>query len=395
MATVRTRKRGKKYSYIFEAGTTIDGKRRVIEKGGFPTKQSAYDEGLRVYNQYIHGGIRFAEKIKTAGFLTQWLEVKKPAVRPLTYRQYVSTVKKVSPIIGNLYLQSIRPKTIANLLDGFYHEGMALSSLRSIRAILSSAFRYAIYPAELIATNPASNIPLPKNAPRKIVTREVVPIERYNEIIETARRTRGEFLTIPLAVMYHTGMRISEVLGLTWDNVDLDRGMIEVKKQVISEHGYYLAAPKTESSLRSFYIDFDLLGILREWKERQRGFSDRLAGRYIVSALTSAGKIKTGSKSLMNPEWGPVQFVCTRDNGRPVRREVIATLLREFHCNAHSFRHTHATRLIELGARAKDVAARLGHKSVLITEDLYTHETDALKRDTADRLDRAFMQTND
>ena len=75
MAQVRTRKRGKTFSYIFEAGKTADGKRKVVEKGGFATKSEAYNAGVAAYNDYLHGNIGItSEKITLKDFITAWLE---------------------------------------------------------------------------------------------------------------------------------------------------------------------------------------------------------------------------------------------------------------------------------------------------------------------------------
>ena len=74
MAQVRVRKRGKTFSYIFEAGK-IDGKRKVIEKGGFQTKSEAYKAGVEAYNDFIHGNIGItSESISLKDFMSTWLE---------------------------------------------------------------------------------------------------------------------------------------------------------------------------------------------------------------------------------------------------------------------------------------------------------------------------------
>jgi len=402
MATVRTRKRGKTYSYIFEAGRTIDGKRKVIEKGGYPTKQDAYDAGMKVYNSYTHGGIVFSNKIKLCDYLPQWLDKKQSSIRPLTLRQYRSGIKRVIAVIGDMYVQDVRPRNIVDLFDSFYKDGLSRGSIRFMRAMLSSAFHYAVYPAELIASNPVSNIPIPRLAPDAIVKREVISHERYLDIMDSVAKSRCKYARIPLAIMYHTGMRIGEVLGLTWDCVNLSTGMITVKQQLIHiSRGYNVAPPKTQSSVRTFYIDNALLNLLREWNARQKANEDIQGDSYqVVYVSPNTGETKNGSRSLMDKyaNWTKMDFVCTNDNGRPIHHDTIKTVLKRCGCNAHSFRHTHATQLIELGARAKDVAARLGHKSVMITEDLYTHETDGMKRDTVNIINRAIsadnMQTN-
>ena len=75
-------------------------------------------------------------------------------------------------------------------------------------------------------------------------------------------------------------------------------------------------------------------------------------------------------------------FVCTDDFGLPVLYDAVRYVLHPFGLNAHSFRHTHATKLIEAGAKPVDVAARLGHVNPTITQNLYTHDTEEMQRET-------------
>ncbi len=96
MAQVRTRKRGKTFSYIFEAGKKSDGRRNVVEKGGFATKTQAYKAGIAAYNDYLHGNIGItSEKITLKDFMTAWLDnVVSINVKEGTLRTYCSNVTK-------------------------------------------------------------------------------------------------------------------------------------------------------------------------------------------------------------------------------------------------------------------------------------------------------------
>ena len=87
-----------------------------------------------------------------------------------------------------------------------------------------------------------------------------------------------------------------------------------------------------------------------------------------------------------------VSLICTRDNGRIVLKEVLTKALAKEGLNAHSFRHTHATLLIENGVTPKEVSSRLGHTNIYITQDLYTHVTDKTNENTANIFTK-IMQT--
>ena len=97
MAQVRVRKRGKTFSYIFEAGKKPDGKRKVVEKGGFESKKAAYDAGVAAYNDWRHGNIGIvSENITLKDFITNWLEkVVAPNVKPTTLQTYLCLISVI------------------------------------------------------------------------------------------------------------------------------------------------------------------------------------------------------------------------------------------------------------------------------------------------------------
>ena len=98
------------------------------------------------------------------------------------------------------------------------------------------------------------------------------------------------------------------------------------------------------------------------------------------------------SKSL-TVEYNRVEMVCTRIDGHAVFKNMLSKIFMSEEINAHSFRHTHATTLIENGATPKGVAGRLGHSNILITQNLYTHNTRKLQDDTAEIFTKT-LQTN-
>ena len=115
---------------------------------------------------------------------------------------------------------------------------------------------------------------------------------------------------------------------------------------------------------------------------------------YIYAYKTAEGKLVQQSKGLEYSNCEKVCLVCTCASGNILKKLKIATMLKQNGLNAHSFRHTHATMLIENGAKARGVAGRLGHSNTLITQNLYTHNTRKLQEDTADIFSKK-MQTKD
>ena len=172
MAQVRVRKRGKTFSYIFEAGKTSEGKRKVVEKGGFETKAEAYKAGIAAYNDFLHGNIGItSESITLKNFMTNWLEkvvaanVKASSMQ--TYQSYFT--KQIIPYLGEAKIQELTPAMLDNWIRELQKTGLSYNTISAVHAFIHNALNYAVYPAQLINSNPAAYIKVPKNAPKNIV----------------------------------------------------------------------------------------------------------------------------------------------------------------------------------------------------------------------------------
>ena len=387
MAQVRTRKRGKTFSYIFEAGKTADGKRKVVEKGGFATKSQAYKAGVAAYNDYLHGNIGItSEKITLKDFMTAWLDnVVETKVKLTTMQTYKSHFEnQIVPYLGDVKVQELTPAMVDAWFRKLLQSGLSRYTLLNTHGLIHSALKYAVYPAQLIQSNPAAYIEIPKNAPKNIVKRTIVTNEQFAALLK--KYPFGTPIYIPLLLLYHTGMRLSEVLGLSWSDIDFAAKRINLCRQIryLSKRGYFFTTLKTESSNRYIIVDDFLLGELKRWQVQQCENEKQFGGSYVYIYREANGHIERKSKALPAPDGEKVSLVCTRGDGRLILHNVIVVALRKDGLNAHSFRHTHATQLIESGAAPKGVAGRLGHANVNITQNLYTHNTQKLQEETAD-----------
>lgn len=395
MAQVRVRKRGKTFSYIFEAGK-VDGKRKVVEKGGFPTKAAAYKAGVEAYNDFLHGNIGItSEAVTLKDFMTNWLDnvvalnVKLSSMQ--NYRAYLKN--QIVPHLGETKVQELTPALLDKWIRDIQQAGLSYNTISAVHAFLHNALNYAVYPAQLINSNPAAYIKVPKNAPRNVIKRHIIMPERFNALLE--KYPFGTPLYIPLLLLYHTGMRLGEVLGLCWSDVDFASKKITLRRQIryISRRGFFFTTLKTESSKRYILVNVFLLGELRHWQERQAENEKRLGDSYVYIYHEINGHIQRQSKCLPAPDGEKVPLICTHSDGRLITPNIAAVALKKEGLNAHSFRHTHATQLIEVGTTPKAVACRLGHADARITQNLYTHNTLKLQEEAATNFDK-ILQTN-
>lgn len=395
VAQVRTRKRGKTFSYIFEAGKTADGKRKVVEKGGFPTKEAAYKAGVAAYYDWLHGNIGLtSEKVTLGEFFESWLvKVVAPNVKPTTLLNYRAfSEKRILPYLSKFKVQEITPAMLDNWIHELQRIGLAYKSIATIHSVLHSALDYAVYPAQLIQANPASYIKVPKNAPHRVVERTIITPEQFAALLK--KYPFGSKLYIPLILLYHTGMRIGEVLGLRWRDVDFNAAKITLRQQVVylRRRGEYLAPLKTETSNRYFFIHDSLANELKRWRNQQAENEMNFDGTYVYVYGESDGHLVLQSKFKPLPALERIDLVCVQPSGLLCSRDSIMRALRKEGLNSHSFRHTHATRLIESGASPNAVAGRLGHKDATITQNLYTHNTEKMQQDLVP-LVADFVQT--
>lgn len=184
MARIRTRKRGKTYSYIFEAGQ-VNGKWKVIEKGGFSSEDEAFDAGVAAYSDWKHGNIGItSERMKISDYLAVWLENMKSNVTPATIQSYGERLRVINSYLGDIVLQELRPRDVNYMMQSLYKLGKSYNTIARTKAVLGNALQYAVYPAELIASNPASAVKMPAKAPRNLVKREVISLERFKGIMQ-------------------------------------------------------------------------------------------------------------------------------------------------------------------------------------------------------------------
>lgn len=381
--SIRTRQRGKKWYYAFDVDKK-EGKRRKIEKGGFATQAEAEEAGLAAYTAWRHGDIVLpGEKVTLKAYIISWLEnVIRVETKRSSYDTYASAVYcRIIPYLGDIILQELSARDVDKWLRELIYKGYTKRTIRCTKGILSGALNYAVFPAELIKSNPVRSIRTPRGAKPYKVKRTVITPEVLAQLFE--RYPVGHRFHVPIRMLYFTGMRISEVLGLEWGDVDFKSGRIHISRQLKKSDGNfsYFDTPKTPTSDRSFYLDAGTLAELKRWKSIQATNRMRVGECYLV-VYSDAEGVVTLSPQGDKPPAGMRKhnLICTNELGCHLKYISLSISLAKLGLNTHSFRHSHATHLIEGKVRPIDVAARLGHSDANMVNSVYAHDTEEMQR---------------
>jgi integrase len=325
-------------------------------------------------NQLQLGEITETEKITFGEYMESWLAKKKKNVTYGTYRHYESyTRNHIIPGLGKWPTTKLKDIHITSFMDSLEEKELSRRTQRHIFRILSSAIsnggRYGLN------KNLFNNIEAPKVPKKKI--------EFWNEneaqIFVKTLMTEKHYMPIYLALM--TGMRQGEVLGLRWDSIDFEQRILSVQQQLkikeeLDGQGRYELTNvlKTPTSYRTTSLDEETILLLKKHKANQEKRQNRILTKYAYYNLVNA----TDTGNYITPPNLNKVFWRTIENAGVKR------------ISFHSLRHTHATLLLKMGVHPKVVQERLGHASIQITLDTYSHLIPGMQSAAADMLGSLF-----
>lgn len=365
------RKRGNTWSFTVDIGKDPStGKRLQRTKGGFKTKKEAQLACASLIDQ-LNKGISFDnEKVKVGEFIDHWLEnVAKRKVTERTHLNYTRVLnKRIRPHLKEIKMKDLRLHHGQALITKMLEEGKSERYIEYAFVIFKNVLNYGVK-TELLTKNPLEHLEIPRPRRAKITTWTAEEIKRFMEF----SKAENPVYMLPLYIAAHTGMRRGEVLGLQWSHVDLERKKISVEYSLTYDepnHKFILTEPKTDSSYRQITIDDELVAELKKQRKRQMEM-----------------------RMLYGPDYEDWNLVCSNNDGRPLYGRMVAHHLDQVSKKAglkkirvHDLRHSHATMLLRMGVNPKIVSERLGHSSVKMTLDVYSHVTEDMQQKTADLI---------
>lgn len=314
--------------------------------------------------------------VKSLGnYMHSWLErTVKPTIRQKTFERYESNFRcHIAPNIGEKDIRDINRVLLQEFFAGLRRKDgkpLAARTINSIRNLLHAAFDAAVAD-ELVMKNPV-DLTKPKKTEKTMIN--VFNESQYKMLLSVAKRhSIKAYLVIRIA--FATGFRIGEIFGLEYSDVDFNANTLRVRQTVIStKHGKQLQQlAKNDSSLRTIKVERALIDELLKYKKIHEIFK-RANGRNDDKEFI----IENIDGSFCDPAY----FTDKIFKKQLIRDAGLSNKFR-----MHDCRHTHATWLIEKGVNIKIVSERLGHKSIRITLDIYSHVTKAMQEQAVQALE--------
>ena len=297
--------------------------------------------------------------------------------------------------------------------DGNWTEGYSHSHILSFSAVLHGAFRYAVCTKKYIHANPMDPVTMHRGNRREDLfgaqeehkKASVLTMEQFHRI-EALLGGRKDPALLPMQIAFYTGLRLGEVCGLAWPDIDLKEKYLIVRRSVVLNrlkgNRLEFTAPK-RGKVRIVEFGETLAAILQEAARVQERNEKELGDEYILNYYDTESienrlhyvlcKVKKSEK--VTEGYQRIRLVCLRPDGAyESRRTVSCTCSRlkhqledmeDFHF--HMLRHTYATMLLEKGAAPKEVQELLGHSDIRTTMNVYAHGDREEKRRIVRLLD--------
>ena len=407
MGSINIRKRGNVYQYSFEIAK-IGGKRKQMTKSGFKTKAEAQQEGIKAYNDYLNTGTTFKENyVSYSDYLDYWVEhYCKPNLRYNTIQTYITIINKyLKPNIGAYRLTSITSVRLNTFISELcMRHDYSRVYFANILKVLKGSFRDACDIYGLIKYNPAITIRLPKMDKKLEDVKHVYTQEEIDTILN--RFKDDDTFTCAFLTSCYTGMRTGEVFALTWEDIDLENRIINIKHNVYDKKKdnkgrWYIGATKTETGTRKVHISSTLYVALSNYKVKQDNLK-KLYGKYyhyyhIEEETNEYGKVVeyriVENKGIENTN-NNINFVFTKENGIYKGTDITKYPYSVIHnelgikkCRFYDLRGSYATKILKNGVEIRDVADILGHRNIETTENYYISSSKESRKEACDIFD--------
>jgi integrase len=341
------------------------GKRRQRWLSFSGNKRQAQKEYDRLLEMIEIG--QDSSRLTAAMFFDEWTSKLEAthSVKASTLVRYKELLSALKPLIGATKLAKLDATLIQNAYGRVLASGRSKKTLLNVHRVLHQALADAVR-EKRIATNPAADFKGPR-APQ--YHPRILDVDDIARILDVADKTRYSVL---VRLLVYTGLRVGEALGLTWDSVDMERGVLFVRQTARRERGIgvTVGTPKTHRSLRPVSLSPVIVDCLRVHRIEQAQERLRLGPMYVERGFLFSRRGQALDGTYVSRDWRKI----AKDAGVEGAR-------------LHDLRHAHASVMLKAGIAAKVVSERLGHSRIGITLDTYSHVLPGLQDDAAAKFE--------
>ena len=366
-------KRGKdSYTIVLNLGRDPEtGKRKqqwVSLKG---TKKDAEKRLSELLGQLDNGNYIKPGKSTLSEFLKLWLrDYAKPNLSPGSFERYESIVRvHLTPNLGNIPLIKLRPEHLQKHYTVTLNSGLSARTVRYHHVVLHIALKTAVKWG-LLSRNVADAVDPPRTRNTEMNTWDEADIIHF---LNAAKDT-------PYYALFHTalftGMRRSELLALRWQDIDFIYGQISVSRGLhhLNDGSYIFTQPKSAKSQRTIALSPSAILALKEHHEKQR-----------LEKIIQGISLSDDDLVFSHPDGNPL-----RPNTVSRAWTILAARAGLRVIRLHDARHSHASLMLKQGTHPKIVQERLGHSTISVTLDTYSHVAPGLQEAAANRFDEAI-----
>lgn len=336
------------------------------------TQREAQAAQAKLRSDLALGVVPLDERLTLADYLVRWLDERKPHVRERTWQWYADTVRLyLAPHLGHVVLARLTPHDVTKFMRRLLDDGKSASLVRHVRNTLRAVLTRAMKDGLVVR-----NVAALADAPR--VVRNTAGFLSPDEVVRLLDATKGDRLAALWILAIGVGLRRGELVGLRWQDIDLDTRTLRVEQQIQRMKGRGLVAtePKSRESRRVIKLPASVVAALREHRARQA--VERLAA---------------------GPAWTDTGLVFTTEGGNARDPRNILRRFQEALTAAglpkrklHECRHTAASLLFAEGVAGRVVQEILGHSDIRLTLATYTHVMPALHDDAMSKMDAVLSR---
>jgi len=364
------RKRGNNFEVKVAVGKDSTGKYHYQTATVRGSPKEAAEKLSELWNQAHNGTLAMPGSMKVGDFLNKWLlDYCKANLSPKTYERYEGIVRThLNPAIGNVPLSKLRANHIQSHYATLTERGLAPRSVKYDHVVIHKALNTAIKWG-LVNLNAADGVDVPKAHRTEMQTWDE---NELNQFLEAAKNTPYHAL---FYTCLFTGMRRSELLALRWSDVDLDLGQVSISRGMhhLKDGSYVFTEPKSQRSRRTISLTPSNSLLLRRHRDNLR-----MDYAMLDKALDD--------NTLIFSNLG----VPLRPNSVSRAWAMLAVKAKVKVIRFHDARHSHASIMLQKGISPKIIQERLGHSSIAVTMDIYSHVTPGMQTDAAARFDEVL-----